>query len=177
MKLTTNLATRHYVNTRLLNICVSAALVILTVVLILRVREIAYNQAELGRVRGMLAAAASRPGGRKISETQLKSVQSRIAFANTLIDRKAVNWLNLLDRFEEVLPNEVALTQIEPGKDGQSITVNGVARQFSGLRALLENMEQSKNFSDVYLLSQSEARVGLTQRGVTFSISCRVAYR
>jgi type IV pilus assembly protein PilN len=177
MKLTTNLATRRYFNTQLLNLYLVVALVILTAVLILRVREIAYNQAELGRVKGMLAGAGTTATGRKVTQADLKALQPRVTFANTLIDRKAVNWLNLLDRLEEVLPTGVALTQIEPSKDGQTITLAGVASQFATLRTLLENMEQSKNFSEVYLLSQSETKVGLTQRGITFSISCRIAFR
>ena len=40
---------------------------------------------------------------------------------------------------------------------------------------MLENMEGSKNFSEVYLLSQSDTKVGLTQKGITFNISCKVA--
>jgi type IV pilus assembly protein PilN len=189
MKLTTNLATRRYVNIKLLNLYLVIAMVILAAVLILRVREIAYNQAELGRVKGMLAGARSSSPGRKVTEADLKSLQGRVDFANAVIDRKAVDWLNLLDRLEEVLPSGVALNQIEPAKQpaqtvgggasqqAQTVTIGGMASQFSSLRTLLENMEGSKNFSEVYLLSQTETKVGLTQRGIAFSISCRIAIR
>ena len=110
----------------------------------------------------------------QISDKQLKAQESRIRFANAAIERKSVNWLSLLDRLEEVVPTGVALTQIEPDRL-QGLKISGAAHSFANLRALLENMERSKNFSEVYLLSQSDAKVGLTQVGIQFSISCKVA--
>lgn len=176
MKLTINLATRRYINMRLLNAFLAGSFLLLGVLLVLRVREIAYNQAELGTVRELSAAAGNRPGAPKVSEAQLKALQAKIAFANAIIEKKSVNWLALLDHLEEVVPPGVALTQIVPGRD-QGFTITGVAGTFAGVRALIENMERSKNFSDVFLTNQNETKVGTTQHGITFSLTCKVAYR
>jgi type IV pilus assembly protein PilN len=178
MKLTINLATRRYLNLRLLNALLLACCVLLGALLVFKVREIAYNQAELGRIRNLSAATGTRTGGAPaVSEAQLKALSAKTRFANDLIEKKSVNWLALLDRLEEVVPSGVAITQIEPVKHEQLLKISGAARGFGNLRTLLENMEQSKNFSEVYLLSQSETKVGLTQQGITFAVTCKVLYR
>jgi type IV pilus assembly protein PilN len=67
----------------------------------------------------------------------------------------------------------VMVTSLEPSlKDGK-LTVSGVARNFSLMRKFIENMEESTFFTDIYLLSQAEAKVDETQKGVSFSVSCK----
>ncbi len=178
MRLTINLATRRYVNQPLLNAWLIAGCLLFGGLLLFQVRELAYNQAELARIRGLSAAAQSRPhGAPTVSEAQLKALSARIRFANALIEKKTVNWLNILDSLEEVVPNGVALVQIEPARGEQLLQISGAARSFAELRAFLENMEHSKNFSDVYLVSQSETKVGLTQHGLNFAVTCKVVDR
>lgn len=175
MRLTINLATRRHLNTRLINLLLVASLVLLGALLLFKLRELAYQQAELARIRGLSAATGHRPaGGAAVSEAKWRELAGRISFANGLIEKKGVNWLKLLDYLEEVVPNGVALTQIEPVQHEQLLRIGGAARSFAELRALLENMEQSKNFSQVYLLSQSNAKVGLTQHGIIFAVTCKV---
>jgi type IV pilus assembly protein PilN len=176
MKLTINLATRRYINMRLLNGVLVTGFLLTGVLLIFQVREVANNHAELGRIKNLSAASATRSGA-TVSEAQLKALAGRIAFANTLIDKKALNWVNLLDRLEEVVPSGVSLTAIEPDQRNQQLKITGAARSFANLRSLLENMEQSKNFSEVYLLAQTEIKVGQTQSGINFSVTCKVSYR
>ena len=176
MRLTINLATRRYINLRQLSGALLVACTLLGTLALFRVVEIAHNAAELTRLRGLNQGAVTRVAGVQVSEAQLKAQEARIQFANAAIEKKSVNWLNLLDRLEEVVPAGVTLTQITPDHQ-QSLQISGAALSFDNLRALLENMEHSKNFSEVYLLSQSNAKVGLTQAGLLFSISCKVALR
>jgi len=178
MKLTINLATRRYLNLRLLNAWLAAGFLLLGLALLFRVRELAYNQAELGKLRALGHAASGRAGGPPaVTEEQLKALGPHIRFANTLIERKAVNWLALLDHLEEVVPDGVSLSSLAPSEKEQLLKVGGIARSFPNLAAFLENLERSKNFSEVYLLSQSETKVGQTQHGIVFTISCKAAYR
>jgi type IV pilus assembly protein PilN len=177
MKLTINLATRRYINLRQVNAALALGLALLAMLAVFKVREIAHNEAELTRMKHLSAATGTRVGGVEISQAQLKALDARIRFANAAIDKKSVNWLILLDRLEEVVPSGVALTQIEPDQHQQLVKISGAARSFANLRGLLENMERSKNFSEVYLLSQSEAKVGLTQQGILFNVNCKVALR
>ena len=178
MKLTINLATRRYLNLPRLNAALIGTGVVLAALLVYQVREIANNQIEFNKIKRESAAANSaHPGAAPVSPEQMKSLESGIAFANELIDKKTLNWLALLDKLEEVVPAGVALTQVEPVLKDQSLKLTGVAYSFSNLRTLLENMEQSPNFSEVYLLAQNEVKVGKSQQGIGFSITCKVGYR
>lgn len=178
MNLTINLATRRYINVRQLNTMLAVAFVVLAALLIFKVRSLANNQAEINRIKAESAAASrGTKGGPTVTPEQMKALDAKIAFANSLIDQKTLNWVVLLDKLELVVPAGVALTQVSPGIKDQTLKFTGVALSFDRLRNLLENMEQSPNFSEVYLLSQAEQKVGKTQQGLGFSISCKVSYR
>jgi type IV pilus assembly protein PilN len=177
MKFTINLSTRRYLNLRLLDYSLAAGFVLLALLLIFKVREVALNQAELSRTRNLIAASGAGTGGPVVSEAQLKALAPKIRFANSLIQRKSADWLGLLDHLEEVVPNGVAMTSIEPPLRDSWLKLSGSALTFANLRALLENMEQSRYFSEVYLMSQADATVGQTQHGITFAITCKVPQR
>jgi type IV pilus assembly protein PilN len=176
MRLTTNLATRRYINLRQLDAGLVTCFVLLGVLALFKVGEFTGNASELSRLKALSQQSGGRPGAPRVSDAQLKAQEARILFANGVIERKSVNWLNLLDHLEEVVPSGVALTVLEPDRS-HGLRVTGAARSFANLRELMENMEHSKNFSEVYLLNQSDAKVGLTQQGLNFTLSCKVALR
>jgi type IV pilus assembly protein PilN len=173
MKLTTNLATRRYINLPQLNAILLAGFTLFLALALFKVWEIARNAAEISRIRSQNQGLVTRSTGEQVSEGQLKLQRTRIQFANAAIDKKAMNWIGLLDRLEEVVPAGVTLTEIMPDM-ALPLKLTGVARSFANLRTLLENMESSKNFSEVYLLTQNDTKVGQTQEGLTFSITCKV---
>ena len=186
MRLTINLATRRYVNLRQLNAVLAVCFAVLALLLVYLVREVATNQAEINRIKGQMAAASRGPAGAPpIPAAQMSELDAKIAFANTLIDRKTVNWVGLLDKLEQVVPAGVMVTQVEPAaqagegerekKGTQTIKLSGVALSFANLRALLETMERTPGFSDVLILNQGDFKVGASQRGYTFSVSCKVS--
>lgn len=188
MKLTINLATRRYVNLRQLNAVLAVCFVVILLLLVYLVREVATNQAEINRIKGQMTAANRGPAGAPpIPAAQMNELDAKIAFANTLIERKTTNWVELLDKLEQVVPAGVMITQVDPAsqpgegekekKGGQGIKVSGVALSFANLRTLLETMERTPGFSDVLLLNQGDVKEGTTQRGYSFSVSCKVSYR
>ncbi|GFO59472.1 fimbrial protein [Geomonas silvestris] len=173
MKLTTNLATRRYINQRQLDGALIAALVLMLVLAGYQVAGLAQNQAELGR----LSAPSLKTGGPsspKLSEAQLKAQARQVEFANQLIEMKTVDWLALLNRLEEVVPAGVSLTEIAPERN-RALRIGGVVKSFAALRSFMENLERSRGFTEVFLLNQHDAKVGLTQEAITFEISCKVA--
>lgn len=179
MKLTINLATRRYINMRQLNGWLAISLFLLAALLVYQVRTIANNQVEINKIRRESAAASSgaATGAVMLSPEQMKALDAKIAFGNDLIDNKTISWITILDKLETVVPPGVALNQVQPILKEQALTITGSARSFGHLRTLLENMEQSPDFSEVYLLSQNELKIGKTQEGLGFSISCKVSYR
>jgi len=174
MKLTINLATRRYVNLRQLNLLLLFGFALSGGLALFNGVAVARNASEISRIDGLIRGIDTRSGGVPVSAAQLKAQGSRIRFANAIIEKKTVNWLSFLDYLEEVVPAGVTLTEITPDRM-QQLKIRGVARTFGNLRTLLETMERSKNFSEVYLLSQSDTKVGLTQKGITFNLSCKVA--
>jgi len=178
MKLTINLATRRYINMRRLNSGLAASVLLSAALLVYQVREIANNQVDINRI-GNESAAASRgsAGEPAVSPELLQELDAKIAFGNQLIARKTTNWVAVLDKLEVVVPAGVSLTQVKPSLKDQTLQLAGAARSFAELRTLLENMEESPNFSEVYLLSQNDLKVGKSQQALGFNISCKVSYQ
>jgi type IV pilus assembly protein PilN len=176
MQLKLNLATRTYIDTGRLNLAVAAAVVIFGAALFFQVRETATNAAEIKRFTREMAALS---GGEKgeVPAKDYQALLARIHFANEVIARKTFNWLALFDRLEGVVPDGIALSSIEPDLKGKSLKLSGAARSFQNLRQLMENLEGSNYFTDVYLQSQTESQLGPNQKVTGFTISCKVDYQ
>lgn len=175
MRLQINLATRRYVNTRGVKGVAVALCLLIGGALVYQVQDAAYRQGEIKRLKEVTAATAAKSGrGPQVSEPQYRELMVKIRSANEMLAQKSLDWVALLDQLEAVVPDGMALNSIEPSREGNEVKLTGVTRNFSAVRKLLENLEQSSYFSEVYLLSQQQAKVGLTQRGVTFSVTCKV---
>ncbi|GAM10652.1 fimbrial assembly protein [Geobacter sp. OR-1] len=176
MRLTINLATRTYLNNGQLNLVFSVILVLLLFFLVVNIKEIASNIGESSRIKSELHALEQKSAnkGKMVPEAEYQNMLARIRFSNGIIYRKSFRWLELLDKLETVTPEGISLTIIEPDLKGKPLKVSGTALNFGRLRQLLENMENSSNFSDIYLVSQADARVGDTQKGIIFNINCQV---
>src|SRR6185369_10202218 len=104
----------------------------------------------------------------------VKNQRNRIRLYNEIIERKSKNWLNLLDLFENVTPAGISLSTLAPDKTGDEWKIEGHARTFAAVQLYLEKLEGSKNFSHVLLLSHQNIIAGENNRGIHFSISCKV---
>ena len=176
MRLTINLATRPYLNHRLINLILAVIIILLILFVVINVKDIATNYGEINRVTKELLALEQKSGskGRKVPEVEYQNLVRQIRFANGVIYRKTFSWLSLLDKLENAVPDGVSLNHIEPDSKGKVLKLTGTTSTFPRLRQLLENMESSTDFTDIYLLSQTDARVGDTQKGITFNITCQV---
>lgn len=176
MRLNINLATRTYVNIRRLDTVLAVLFIGMLVVLLVEVRSVASTAGEIGRINSEISEMERKRlgGGPKVSEQEYQKLLTQISYANSIISRKSFSWVMLLDNLESVVPEGVAITQIEPDPKTKGLKITGATLSFSRLRTLLENMENSSSFSDIYLLSQAQARVGESQKGLTFSINCQV---
>ncbi len=179
MQLKINLATRNYIDAFKLNSVLTICTVLLLAFMVVNILYIAKNAGELKRIAGEtnFLQEKSRTGGKAVPEADYKALLARIQFANGVIEKKSFNWLLLLNRLEEVVPDGVAISEIEPDIKEQTLKLAGKTRSFNSLRRLLENMEKSTYYSDIFLLSQSQIKVGLSQKGITFTVSCRADYK
>ena len=177
MRLSINLATRTYLNNRQLTLCLIGIFCVLLALLSFNIWRITSTIGETDSVKGELTAIEQKASiGRQavVPEQDYQRLLGHIRFANAVIARKSFNWVGLLDQLEVVVPDGVALTRIEPDPKSMEVKISGSTLTFSRLRMLLENMEQAKTFSDIYLLSQTGINVGEFQKGLTFSIQCKV---
>lgn len=176
MRFTINLATRIYLDHRLLNsvaFCIIAALIAITGWNVIRA---ASNVGEQSRLNAEIAALQSRLGTRPrgVSATEFNRQKASIRFFNEIIERKSINWLNLLERLENAVPEGCSLSSLSQGKDQGEWNLAGRARSFKVVEQFLEKLESSENFSNVLLLSHQNLTLDEKVRGIQFTISFRV---
>jgi type IV pilus assembly protein PilN len=176
MRFTINLATRTSLDHRLLNRLAYCAIAVLSVIAAWDISRVSSNMGEQSRLNAEIAAIESRLGTKPsgISESELSRQKGRIRFYNEIIERKSVNWVNLLEQFEMVTPEGISLSSLTPGKGHEEWKLEGRAKSFKVVQQYLEKMESSKNFSNILLLSHQNMATGEKVRGVQFSISCKV---
>ena len=175
MRLKINLATRTYIDSTRLNVAVSFIVVLLLLALFFAIRAVATSAGEIRLARNELAKLEGKGKGKgKVGEKEYQDLLVRIGVANAIIARKSYDWLRLLDNLEGAVPDGVAMTALEPEPGGNGLRLSGVARSFTELRRFMESLEEAKFLSDVYLNANAETKVGESQRGMTFSITCKV---
>jgi len=176
MQINVNLATRYYFDNRKLNIAFAVAGAMLLLLLVVFIGVAVANLGEIRRLKTEQAKLDARHGRLvgAVSEKDYQAVVARIGTANAIIEKKAVNWLQLLNRLEEVVPDGIAVTLIEPDLKTQELKIGGAAKNFAAIRLLLENLERSPHFPDVLLLSHKELKVTEKQLGFSFDISTRL---
>ena len=179
MRFTINLATRIYLDHRLLNRVAYCAIAVLIVIAGWNVSRVLLNMGEQSRLNTEIAAVQSRLGTKpsEIAEKEFSRQKVHIRFYNEIIERKSTNWLNLLELFENATPEGVSLSSLSPDKNLEEWKLEGRARSFKAVQQYLEKLEASKNFLNVLLLSNQKLTSGENVRGVQFSISCKVLNR
>jgi len=177
MRFTINIATRTYIDRRLVNRTGYAVLALLLVLLAWNISRTSWSIGELRRLQADNASFEnrlnSRPSG--VSEKDFTRLLADIKFYNDMIGRKSYNWLGLLEQLEGATPEGIALTSLAPDRKTGELRIEGHARSFALIRAYLERLEDSKVFTSNLLLSHSNVAVGEKSKGVHFAISCKVA--
>jgi type IV pilus assembly protein PilN len=178
MRFTINLATQSYLDKRLLNQVCFCVIALLVLLLGWNVMRASWNQGEKRKLNEEIFVFEGRlnnkPGG--VPEKDFTRQQAQISFYNEIVDRKSINWLQLLELIESVTPEGIAMSAVTPGKKKGELELEGRARSFGVIRQYLEKVEASQNFTNVLLLSHQELMVGETGRGVQFKISCQVQF-
>lgn len=178
MRLTINLATRVYVNVKRLNIFIAVALAGLTLLLLFNIRAVATGVGEMKRLQNETSAreVTAKSAKNAVSDQAYQALLARIKFANGIIAKRTFNWLLLFDQLESVVPDGLSLTSIERDPKGGGLKLAGLTKNFSHLRKFMENLEGSRFFTEVYLVSQSEKQAVSNQQGIDFIITCKANY-
>lgn len=178
MDLKINLATRYFLDTRKLNSAFAAAIALLLLFAFFSVKGLAENAGHEKRLEGELTKLQARfaTSAKGVSEKEYKELLKKISSANSILKKRGFNWLLLLDRLEVVVPDGVALSSIEPKLKDGTLSLSGNAKEFRNLRTFVENLEGEPHVSDVFLQNQSEIKKGADQKGIAFTVTCKVDF-
>jgi type IV pilus assembly protein PilN len=179
MRFTINLATKTYVDQRLVSKVCYAAIALFVLVLSWNAFVAFSNLGELNRLKADIATYEGRLNSRPkdIPEREYTRLLAEIVFFNGVIERKAFNWLGLLEQMEDVTPEGIALTSLAPDMKTGDVKIEGRAHSFANLRSYMEKLDDSRGFTKVLLLSNSDVAINDKARGVLFTISCRMALK
>lgn len=176
MQLKINLATKSYINRKQLNLAFAAALGLLVFLCLIQIKLYISNAEEIKRLADIKASvdANSRKIPGKFSEEEYAKVITEIQFANSIIDRKSFEWVELLNRLENVVPSGVSLTSVTPDTKESKLKLSGISINLGRIRQFIEQLEESDYFSDVFLEKQ-EQKDNEDLNAISFSISCKFA--
>lgn len=173
MNFSINLATRVYVDFKKVNICFLLTAVVLSFWLLFSLYTCIDNYGKIQK----LAEARSKlsPGANmsKVSEVDYTAFLANVKNVNSILYRRSYDWLSLLSNLEKLVPEGVALKVLEPSDKGTILKLSARARNFSGVRKFIENLESSKAFSEVYLTGQTATKEE-EQKGLNFTVTCKV---
>jgi hypothetical protein len=111
-------------------------------------------------------AAASR-----LARADLKPLALRAQAANEVLAQKALSWTLLLQRLEQQLPWQAALRSIHAGVTPESVTLDldVRAKTYDDALLLIDSLEKSPCFSDVYPRQDKDPSTGQSEYAMTLS--------
>lgn len=156
-----NLASRVYLDRRSVRrwllLCGGLLALVLAVNLLYSLR----NFQQLRQVNGHLAEIESKLASQrgsastKYTPESFARVMAEIGSANKIIEADQFRWSVLLGRFEELLPEGVAIHSLAPDFKERSLEIKAVARDTAAMTALLDVLLSSPDMKRVYLSEQS----------------------
>jgi Tfp pilus assembly protein PilN len=174
VRLRTNLATRPFYNVRAVHALIGAlAVLVLGLTLFNAVQLVRLMASQ--RTLGARAAEAEQEADRlrgdaarirtQINQKELETVARAAREANSIIDRRAFSWTELLTQLEATLPDDVRITTVQPrlDKDLFKIGLVAEARRAEDVAAFIEALEKTGAFTNVVPLQQQTDEGGLIQ--------------
>ncbi len=184
MKPTLNLASRAYVNRRLLFASYSLAAVLLLAILTVTGGYLWRSRQTAGDLHTRIAdlerqeVAQRGPKTVEYSPEDYKKLLVRIDFANDVLKKDTFRWTALLSRLEGVVPEGVGLRSIRPDFKAGGLNIVGLARNFASLQTFLDQLLASPDFSAVYLLRQErlDPKTGMGSQTLRFTLALKGAF-
>jgi len=104
----------------------------------------------------------ARRTGLELSDEQSSVLAREIVFANQLLEKRAFSWTRFLGDLESALPPRISIGSVALNFKDSTITLNGAARTFKDLLALIDGLEHHESFSNVVLSNHriKEAKPG-----------------
>ena len=105
-----------------------------------------------------------------LDRAALKTGQEEATAVIGLMTRRTFDWGALFSELETVLPARVRLTSIQPSisDERSTISFNGVAKSLADQNELVQKLEASERFSEVFVVSQATE-----DSEITFAITAK----
>lgn len=167
-----NLSTRPVFDRRSVNLLCGVVLLFMVALLAINGKNLMVTNAALTRMQQQLQRSETTSALPVPTDKDLQSLKNRVDFANKLIRQKTRDPLVLLNHLEQVTPEGVVLTSLQPVEKDGLLKLEGSARNFSLIQTYLKKLYASGVFREPLLLSQTPDTA--SSQGVSFSISCKV---
>ncbi len=157
MKLHLNLASRGYINRRMLNLAYLAIIAILGLLLVFNLLSLFQLQRHSQQIEEMLSRIPEKRDDGKGSDLvrSADTITKQVGFANEILKKRRFQWSTFLDRMESTLPEGVRLRSIQPESGSGSVRLEGVARGVPELRSFLERLSADPGLANYFLLEQA----------------------
>jgi len=114
------------------------------------------------------------PGEEAPSSVQIAQLEKNLNFAREILKQNDFKWTSLLNRLETLAIEGIRVNTIEPDYAEGSLSLNALARDDQTFRDLLDRLLAAEEFSDVYLLEQSQVQVKDANNQERSAISFRI---
>ena len=186
MKFTLNMASRRYINRRLLNrfflVVILGLSLSLLAIFVHGVRLAGYA----GQFHGHLAELRAGEGGDVAEEekppapAEMAQLRKELTFAREILKQDQLRWTVLLNRLEGLAIEGIRIRTMEPDYSKGSLGLTALARDDQKLRDFLDRLLVSEEFPEVYLLEQGIVQVkdanDRQQTAVNFRIVLKGAF-
>jgi Tfp pilus assembly protein PilN len=174
MSFSINLATRVYVDFKKVSLSFIIAGVIILFWLSFSIYTCVDNAGKMKKFVDYQVRLNQGAATKKVSDSDYTAFLANVKNVNSILYKRSYDWLSLLANLERLVPDGVALKGLEPSDKGSALRLSASARNFSGIRRFIENLESSKVFSEIYLTDQTPTKEG-GQNGLNFTVTCKVS--
>ncbi len=130
----------------------------------------ASHRADVERLEARFDPTLRGRGGLTVKETRVLSEKVRII--NGIIVRETFSWTSLLSDLEESVPDGISIASISPDFEKKSIRIKGMGETMDRVLTLVNALDDSERFSDVFLVSHAETKLKITTKSfVSFVIT------
>lgn len=173
MNLNINLATRVYVNFKMVNNVLMLFFLLCCCWMAFNVYIFASNLEQMNKYTDFMAKKSMGAEGKVISDVEYNRFLAKVNYANNILYKRSYDWLSLLENLEQLVPSGVSLRSLDPSNKGEALKLTGTATGFSSIRKFMENLEASKTFTEIYLTEQSIVRIDNKRKAVNFTVTCK----
>lgn len=174
MNLNINLATRVYVNFKQVNLFLVLSFLLCFVWMTFNAYLYAVNLEQMDSY-AEFTARKGKEGSKTVSDADYSIFLTNVKNTNNILYKHSYDWLTLLENLEKLVPSGISLRSLEPSNKGETLRLTGTAIGFSSVRTFIENLEASKEFTEVYLTDQANVKNANNRHSINFSVTCKAS--